>query len=59
MHRGHFGWRGVSVEESSGGQGDDGDQVMWGLAGHFKNIALDSERTVDIIQDFQQKDDAT
>lgn len=47
------------MEESSGGQGDDGDQVMWGLAGHFKNIALDSERTVDIIQDFQQKDDAT
>lgn len=32
---------------------------MWGLAGHFKSIALDSERTVDITQDFQQKGDAT
>lgn len=46
------------MEESSGGQGGDGDQVMWGLAGHFENIALDSERTGDIIQDFQQQGDA-
>ena len=33
------------MEESSGGQGGEGDQVMWGLAGHVENIALDSERT--------------
>lgn len=31
------------MEESSGGQGGDRDQIMRGLAGHFKNSALDSE----------------
>lgn len=33
----------VSMEESSGCQGGDRDHIMRGLAGHFKNIALDSE----------------